>query len=175
MNTSHGPSTTIGKVFLILLILQWAPDIQAIDSISQVPTQTATATPAPVPSKSPTGAKARCNKCQQLNVIIEDYKREATKEKPDFNALQLKASRSVVSMATKSGKLSEEQMAVFVHLLRVDLPVNPAQALFGNTIQVIKTNFNALEAEVKKLPDSESKDILSAIDVAMAGDQRPPD
>ncbi|HVK61590.1 MAG TPA: hypothetical protein VM432_08575 [Bdellovibrionales bacterium] len=110
-------------------------------------------------------AGEECPECVQLDKIKTEFKAEEKKAKPDFDALQIKASLIIEKMPATDGSMNAQKLDSYVEMLRLFIPKDPARAILDNTREVMRANRKAVEARVKKLSPEESKTILRAIDV----------
>ncbi len=111
---------------------------------------------------------SNCLSCEKILNFAKEYKTESEKEKPNYNRIQIKASLYIMELFKKNQKLNAEQIKAYVQLLSTDTPVDPGRDFIANTFDVIAKNRTEIEAEIKKLPEQEAKDLLEAIEVAFS-------
>lgn len=124
----------------------------------------------PVISQARTVAPNTCYQCAELKAIIAETKSETRKKKFDIDALQLRASAVIHSMATKSKIVTPEQIAVIVDAFAASVPHDPAAAIIENNIEIITANRAAFDAQIAKLPKAQATELKETIAIALSTD-----
>lgn len=107
-----------------------------------------------------------CKGCGNLKQVIQEYKVKTDLPESAYDNLQLKATAIIQKMPNKQGKLTRAQVKQIVATLRVATPVDPAEAIFTNNINIIDKNKALFDKEIATLPKLERKEIEAALAVA---------
>lgn len=97
-----------------------------------------------------------------LHAIYLAYALEAAKPSPDFNSLQLKASKIV---RTWKPPYNDDEVVSYVEVMRVAVPVDPGRSYLDNTAAFLKANRRQVEATIRTLPAREQTTLLEAVDI----------
>ena len=125
---------------------------------------------------TPKKATAKCSElCVSLKIIAEDYKKEALKDQPDFDRLQIKSGDQIEDAKSKSPKMSPDEVQAYVEVMRLSIPVDPGRIMLERNIAVLNANRGEIEALVRALGKTESADLLEAIKIAVLADSSGPD